>query len=254
MESLTTFTFESAKILSTTLLSRDSASVKYTTSSNLTSLGYPVKLRVNLWEHGNPALDWLLSEARPGVLPAGNHFTRNKSYTTSTVRKGSSRQSTSLVGAPGSPDTEIDWKRNTFTISGETRHVGELRKKRATFSSCAILFPRFISACANHISGKLKSRYWSWFECEEYRVKYDSELENTWMVSSYSGTVLATFSSNIHRVFHGNSLPALNLSSSIHDEDKRRFIILVLLYSEIKRLESLRAVAIDFIGRRNTGL
>ncbi|KAJ7100766.1 hypothetical protein B0H15DRAFT_796467 [Mycena belliarum] len=182
MESLTTFTFESAKILSTTLLSRDLASVKYTTS---------------------------------------------------TVRKGSSRQSTSLVGAPGSPDTEIDWKRNTFTISGETRHVGELRKKRATFSS---------------------SRYWSWFDCEEYRVKYDSELENTWTVSSYSGTVLATFSSNIHRVFHGNSLPALNLSSSIHDEDERRFIILVLLYSEIKRLESLRAVAIDFIGRRNVGL
>ncbi|KAJ7484153.1 hypothetical protein FB451DRAFT_1231657 [Mycena latifolia] len=176
MQSLTTFTFDSAKILTTTLFSRDAGSMKYTTS---------------------------------------------------TVKKGSSRQSTALEGAPGTPNAVIDWKGKTFTISGSTRDVAELRKKRATFSS---------------------SRYWTWFDCEEYRVKYESDLDHTWTVFSYSGAVLATFASNVHRVFQDNLLPVLCMSTSICDEEERRFIILVLLYSETKRLESLKEVA--SFGRR----
>jgi hypothetical protein len=57
-------------------------------------------------------------------------------YTTTTVKKGASRQKTLLEGAFGTPDAAIDWKRRTFTISEETRDIGELRRKKATFSSC----------------------------------------------------------------------------------------------------------------------
>ncbi|KAJ6599749.1 hypothetical protein DFH09DRAFT_626127 [Mycena vulgaris] len=142
-------------------------------------------------------------------------------YTITTFKKGSSRQRTSVEGAPGMPDAVIEWKDGAFTIGDATRDIAELRKKRATFSA---------------------SRYWTWFDCEEYRVKYESKGEHTWTVFSYSGTVLATFRSNIHRVFHENVLPVLCMLASIRDEEERRFIILVLVYSETKRLESLKEV------------
>ncbi|KAJ7148090.1 hypothetical protein C8R43DRAFT_1108119 [Mycena crocata] len=142
-------------------------------------------------------------------------------YTTQTVKNGSSRQTTSLQleRSPGTPQAVIHWKQNCFEISGSRRDIGELKMKRATFSS---------------------SRYWTWFDNEEYKVKYAAETGHTWTVSSYDGTVLATFTSNIHRFFNENSRPILRLSASISDEDEQQFIILVLLYSETKRLESIK--------------
>ncbi|KAJ6529331.1 hypothetical protein B0H19DRAFT_1274366 [Mycena capillaripes] len=141
-------------------------------------------------------------------------------YTTTTVNKRSSRsrETTALEGVPGTPNAIIDWKRNTFEISGSTRDISSLRSKRSTFST---------------------AKYWSWFDEEEYKVKYAAEAEHSWSLYSYDGTVLATFTTNIHRVFHDNSLPVIHLSPSITDEDERRFIILVLLYSETNRKESL---------------
>lgn len=92
-------------------------------------------------------------------------------------------------------------------------------------------------------------------------MKYASEVDNSWTVCldsayclqyviahavlevySYSGQVLATFTSNIRRVLKDNSLPTLSLAPSIRDEDERQFIILLLLYSETKRLNSLKKV------------
>ncbi|KAJ7034620.1 hypothetical protein C8F04DRAFT_1259850 [Mycena alexandri] len=156
-------------------------------------------------------------------------------YTTSTtvngVKKRSSRQITYLQGAPETANSVIDWKRNTFEISGMKRHMSDLRTKRSTFSS---------------------TRYWTWFDAEEYKVKYEAELDKTWTVFSYDGSVLATFTAAVQRLFNSNSMPVLSLSEGIVDEDERRFIILVLLYSETKRLESLRerplAVFGDFLG------
>ncbi|KAJ7670714.1 hypothetical protein DFH06DRAFT_1320637 [Mycena polygramma] len=154
-------------------------------------------------------------------------------YTTSTVRARSRRQTTSLrlAGAPGTLDARIDWRRNTFEIAGLRRDMADLRTKQGTFSS---------------------SHYWSWFDCEEYKVKYAAEEDNTWTVFSYSGTVLATFTSKIRRILHDNDLPVLRISPRIRDEDERCFVILVLLYSETKRLESLKeqtAVALNVLLR-----
>ncbi|KAJ7056090.1 hypothetical protein C8F01DRAFT_1156795 [Mycena amicta] len=148
-------------------------------------------------------------------------------YTVSTAKRGrgSSKQTTALLEegiahADGQNQVAaIDWREKTFEISGERRRTNELQTKRTTFSS---------------------SRYWSWFEQDEYKVKYSAETENTWTLFSYSGQVLATLTSRIQRLLAPNSLPVLRIASSIHDEDERRFIILVLLYSETKRLESLK--------------
>ncbi|KAJ7472956.1 hypothetical protein B0H11DRAFT_1345421 [Mycena galericulata] len=147
-------------------------------------------------------------------------------YTVTTEKKAASR-TTSLDGAPGTPAALIDWKRHTFEISGSKRDVADLRTRKGTFSS---------------------SHYWSWFDNEEYKVKYAAELDNTWTVYSYSGTVLATFTSNVRRLFKDNSLPMLCISSSIRDEDERQFIILVLLYSETKRLESPKQRPLSVMG------
>ncbi|KAJ7719275.1 hypothetical protein B0H16DRAFT_1739470 [Mycena metata] len=156
-------------------------------------------------------------------------------YTTTTTvngaKKRSSRQVTYLRGAPETANSIIDWKRNTFEISGMKRHMSDVRTKRGAFSS---------------------TRYWTWFDAEEYKVKYEAEMDKTWTVFSYDGSVLATFTSTVHRMFHNSSMPVLSLSEGIADEDERRFIILILLYSETKRLESVRerplAVFGDFLG------
>ncbi|KAF7348712.1 hypothetical protein MVEN_01390100 [Mycena venus] len=152
-------------------------------------------------------------------------------YTISTVKRRSSRQTTSLAGASGTPTAIIDWKSDTFAISGSTRKVEQLRTKRGTFSS---------------------SRYWSWYDQEEYRVKYAAEMEYTWSIYGYDGTVLATFT-NIQRFFNNNSMPVLHMSPSINNEFERQFLILILLYSETKRMESLKerpfSMVADFTGR-----
>ncbi|KAJ7908693.1 hypothetical protein B0H13DRAFT_2016278 [Mycena leptocephala] len=153
---------------------------------------------------------------------------REVKYITTTVQQGrSNRHTTSLEGAPGTPNAVIDWKKKTFEISGSKRNMADLRSRRARFSS---------------------SRYWSWFDCEEYKVKYEAEMENTWTVFSYSGTVLATFTSQVQRIFKDNAQPVLRISESIQDEVERRFIILVLLYSETKRLESLKERPLSVVG------
>ncbi|KAJ7859374.1 hypothetical protein B0H14DRAFT_3446751 [Mycena olivaceomarginata] len=139
-------------------------------------------------------------------------------YTTRTVKTRSSRQTTSLEGAETST-SKIDWKRQTFEIAGSTRKIAQMRTKRAAFSS---------------------SRYWTWLDQEEYRVKYEAEMDRTWTVYSYDGTILATFTAYTRRFLRDNSMPVLSVSESITDENEQQFLILILLYSETKRLESLR--------------
>ncbi|KAJ7154512.1 hypothetical protein C8R46DRAFT_1356574 [Mycena filopes] len=177
--SLTSFTFSSGTILKSTLTPDDDEDVEYTTVTT-------------------------------GAAQAGRG---------GAVQKRNARQTTYLQGAPETPHSVIDWKRNTFEISGMKRHLSALRMKRSTFSS---------------------TRYWTWFDAEEYKVKYEAETDNTWTVFSYDGSVLATFTSKVQRLFNRTSMPVMCLSEGLVDEDERRFIMLVLLYSETKRLESLR--------------
>ncbi|KAJ6469254.1 hypothetical protein C8R45DRAFT_1105123 [Mycena sanguinolenta] len=140
-------------------------------------------------------------------------------YTTCTIPNRTSRQTTSLQGSPARSKAIIDWTRHTFEVHGRKREIEQLSSKRGTFSS---------------------SRYWSWFAADEYRVKWASEMENTWTVYSYDGSVLATFTPKIRRMFHDNVMPVLKLSPSVVDEDEGEFIMLILLYSETKRREKRR--------------
>nr|GAT55712.1 predicted protein [Mycena chlorophos]GAT55713.1 predicted protein [Mycena chlorophos] len=161
-------------------------------------------------------------------------------YTVNTVRVGRQKATTTLLeyvdtaegGAHGQQVQvgTIDWRAKTFEVGlggGERRKVHDLYTKRGTFSS---------------------SRYWSWFDQDEYKVKYSAEAEHTWTLFSYSGQAIATLTSRVQRIIGASSLPTIRILSNIQTDDERRFIILVLLYSETKRLESITERPLSMVG------
>ncbi|CAK5272510.1 unnamed protein product [Mycena citricolor] len=143
----------------------------------------------------------------------------NVQTTTANGRGVDKKRWMTFVEVEGVATAAIDWREKTFEISGTRCALSKMRRKRSAFAS---------------------SRYWTWFDCEEYKVKYEAEAVNTWTVYSYTGSVLATFSASTSRLFRGKTNPILTLSSSVSDEEERQFILLVLLYSETRRMEGLK--------------
>ncbi|KAF8217481.1 hypothetical protein K438DRAFT_1952370 [Mycena galopus ATCC 62051] len=187
--------------------------------------------------HSAPTLpSWIMSFTTlffdsPKVLNSNIRYEdADVNYTIRTAQPNPSlRQITSLEGPPGRPKAMIDWKSRAFEIRGAKRFIEQLCTKRGTFSS---------------------SRYWSWFDAEEYKVKWEAEIEHTWTIHAYDGRVLASFTPKTRRLFHANTMPMLKISPSITDEDEEEFIILILLYSETKRMESLRKRPLSVFTRR----
>ncbi|KAJ6471604.1 hypothetical protein C8R47DRAFT_1147356 [Mycena vitilis] len=136
-------------------------------------------------------------------------------YTTTTVKHGFARHRTTLENASGTASADINWRDRTFEIGGKTDSIDQLKRKVSNFSL---------------------TRYWKWSgDGEEYKVKYGSN--DAWTVTSLNGTVIASLISSVERSFGPNTLPILHIARSIRDEEERQFILLVLLYSETKRLD-----------------
>ncbi|KAF7304075.1 hypothetical protein MIND_00639000 [Mycena indigotica] len=139
-------------------------------------------------------------------------------YTTRTTSEAPfSRQQTVLEHQPTSTEAVIDWQAKTFRIgtgAGTTKSVDSL-KRSPTFST---------------------SRYWRWGTGEEYKVKYS---DGSWTVSSSTGALIASLSSATEHIIRQNlnSLPVLRLARTVADETQRQFLILLLLYSETRRIE-----------------
>ncbi|KAF7324198.1 hypothetical protein MKEN_00642800 [Mycena kentingensis (nom. inval.)] len=138
-----------------------------------------------------------------------------RQYTTSTAKHGPfSRPPTLLEAAASGAKATIDWKARTFEIGGTLQAVDGLKKKTSSFSG---------------------TRYWRWGEGEEYKVRYG---DNMWIISSSdSADPIATLTSATAHVFKANPLPVLKIAQSLRVEEQRQFLILVLLYSETKRLD-----------------
>ncbi|KAJ6623291.1 hypothetical protein B0H10DRAFT_2010756 [Mycena sp. CBHHK59/15] len=138
-------------------------------------------------------------------------------YMTTTTKKGYARHHTALEdGTSGAAGATIDWRERTFEISGTRQDVAQMKTQKSMFSG---------------------TRYWRWLDGEEYKVKYWGG-ENTWQVLTPTEEVVAAFTSYIGRIFSEDSLPILRISHNIREEAQRRFLILILLYSETKRLDS----------------
>ncbi|KAJ7217624.1 hypothetical protein C8J57DRAFT_1537616 [Mycena rebaudengoi] len=136
-------------------------------------------------------------------------------YTTATLKRGRTRQRTTLEST-GGPAGEIDWRARTFAIAGagSARPISELKTQYRAFSS---------------------SRCWTWSEAE-YNVKYQSE-ERMWTVLFWDGAQAASFSPRTNPRFGCRSPGVLEISPEVSSEEERTFIILILLYSETKRRE-----------------
>ncbi|KAJ6471603.1 hypothetical protein C8R47DRAFT_745302 [Mycena vitilis] len=139
------------------------------------------------------------------------------SYTIVTVKHGSTRHHTTLKNSSGRACATINWHNRTFEIGGDTNSVDQLKRKASHFSL---------------------TRYWRWSgDGEEYRVKYGSN--DAWTVTSSNGAVIASLTSSVEHPSGFTTLPVLHIARNIHDETERQFLLLVLLYSEAKRLDRL---------------
>ncbi|KAJ7128836.1 hypothetical protein C8R43DRAFT_1027304 [Mycena crocata] len=134
---------------------------------------------------------------------------RSVQYVTTTDR---SRDRTVLACKSGQ-DPILDWRNTTFEISGCKRPIGALKRRKSSSSS---------------------SRYWIYSPTEEFKVRYDDKI---WTVLSSNGSQVATMTLHVSRIFSDSSPAVLHISPELRDEDERRFIILVLLYSETRRLD-----------------
>ncbi|KAJ7085152.1 hypothetical protein B0H15DRAFT_988663 [Mycena belliarum] len=131
-------------------------------------------------------------------------------YITSTTKSGFARQRT--VVQDGSATAEIDWRERAFVIEGTRTPVDQLKRKVSNFT---------------------ETRYWRWQHGEEYKARY-SNADEMWTVTASTGEVVAELGSYISRP---KTLPILRLAESLRSASERRFLLLVLLYSEAKRLD-----------------
>ncbi|KAJ7639951.1 hypothetical protein DFH06DRAFT_1137963 [Mycena polygramma] len=66
-------------------------------------------------------------------------------------------------------------------------------------------------------------------------IKYGSN--DTWTVTSPNGAVVTSLTSSVEHTSGLTTLPVLHMARNIHEEPERQFLLLVLLYSEAKRLD-----------------
>ncbi|KAJ7448686.1 hypothetical protein B0H11DRAFT_340636 [Mycena galericulata] len=141
---------------------------------------------------------------------------RSLQYRTNTVKHYFSRDHTTIEDASGHTRGTINWQeRRSFQISERRNEIPSLKRKLSTFSW---------------------TRYWKRTEGEEYQVKYSS-VENTWTVKTSTGETIGELHSRVERLFKANSTPTLFIGGDIRDEDEQLFILMVLLYSETRRLD-----------------
>ncbi|KAJ7869792.1 hypothetical protein B0H13DRAFT_2350794 [Mycena leptocephala] len=140
-------------------------------------------------------------------------------YTTSTDRGMLGRKVTSLemAGSLSGSTGKIHWRDKTFELGGKTQKWKELEGSTKWFSL---------------------DREWEW-SGYTYTVKH---AHHKWTVTNSHGEVACLTEYKPH-LFHDSEHATLRISPEIRDEHQRAFIILVLLYSETKRLDRKKAAA-----------
>ncbi|CAK5282129.1 unnamed protein product [Mycena citricolor] len=117
--------------------------------------------------------------------------------------------------------------------SEHARADDDSRKSRAPL--CVVLSPRWRSVERVPVQREILEVA----RGEEYQLKYSNSAD-AWTVrrvSDANGTVLAELKSSISPIFGQTSLPLLRISPTVRSEEERLFFLLVLVYSETKRLD-----------------
>ncbi|CAK5282144.1 unnamed protein product [Mycena citricolor] len=143
---------------------------------------------------------------------------RARRYTLETSKSEHARQTTTVENRVATICANIDWRTRSFKIGQNESGVDVMKRAGSAFSSV---------------------RYWRWLGGEEYQLKYSNSAD-AWTVrrvSDANGTVLAELKSSISPIFGQTSLPLLRISPTVRSEEERLFFLLVLVYSETKRLD-----------------
>ncbi|CAK5282145.1 unnamed protein product [Mycena citricolor] len=160
---------------------------------------------------------------------------RARRYTLETSKSEHARQTTTVENRVATICANIDWRTRSFKIGQNESGVDVMKRAGSAFSRCApgvVLLP-----AGGPLNESLCSvRYWRWLGGEEYQLKYSNSAD-AWTVSDANGTVLAELKSSISPIFGQTSLPLLRISPTVRSEEERLFFLLVLVYSETKRLD-----------------
>ncbi|KAJ7292169.1 hypothetical protein C8J57DRAFT_1458668, partial [Mycena rebaudengoi] len=147
-----------------------------------------------------------------------SHLTSGHSnaYTTSTSRGMRGLKITQLASGffPGTAG-RIDWRDKSFEIAGRTQKIKRISSSGGWFSL---------------------SRDWKW-GAHTYTLKYSRK---GWTAKTSMGEV-AHYNSYKPHLFRSSDHAAIQISPAIQDQHEIVFLILVMLYSETKRLERKKA-------------
>ncbi|TRM59233.1 hypothetical protein BD626DRAFT_508664 [Schizophyllum amplum] len=140
-------------------------------------------------------------------------------YTLGTTRNGRVRGVTSLSGTPTS---SIIWPERYFDIGGETSRIDSVEREV-------------------WIEGRLTSaRAWQWGQAE-YELRYaNGERTAKDLLSASANNVVASLRSPRSHVFHKNEPAQWSIEIPMLPT-QLRFLLLALLYSEVRRLDVMGA-------------
>ncbi|KAF8872443.1 hypothetical protein CPB84DRAFT_1737610 [Gymnopilus junonius] len=168
---------------------------------------------------------------KTNVLNAKLHATHDNSviYTISTDETVFSRAYTYVKDANPAQGGEttivgvINWSKKTFEINGHRKAIYDIRRKPGGFRN--------------------KSRYWKWAEDrEEYNVVHQEDgWENFQANCTSTVEVEASFSVPYRPVLWGKVKPLVLKLSRVALAKDEVFLILVFIYSEIKRQEKMNS-------------
>ncbi|TRM59232.1 hypothetical protein BD626DRAFT_572816 [Schizophyllum amplum] len=149
------------------------------------------------------------------LVPAG--VSSDPAYTLSTTPPGRVRGVTSLSGTP---TASINWPERSFDIDGERLPIDSVERKV-------------------WVKGRLTSaRVWQWGQVE-YELRYGNETEE-WTAKDLSSpdTPVAYFRSARSHIVHKNEPAQLTIELNIPPA-QLKFLLLALIYSEVRRLDVL---------------
>ncbi|CAK5284589.1 unnamed protein product [Mycena citricolor] len=160
------------------------------------------------------AYDFESERLTKGTIRSADDGSRR--WTLETTRQTfNGRSKTTIENRAGTLVGTIDWRERVFEIAGSAFGIDVLKRKVSNFSA---------------------TRYWRWKSGEEYKVRY-SNTDDAWQASLATGETVGELKSSITPLFREPSLPVLRLSSTIRDDEERVFMLMLLVYSEMKRLD-----------------
>ncbi|KAK7017172.1 hypothetical protein R3P38DRAFT_1318294 [Favolaschia claudopus] len=148
-------------------------------------------------------------------------------YTTSTTKSSCSGRKLSTVTAASGVVGVINWRDKTFSLNGVVRKWDEIKRKSAGAGMCH------------------SDREWNWGP-RPFNLKYHGNCSSKELLATpLNGTPADTVRFTTHRqhLLHDNERAVLYFPYHMQDELERMFLLLVVLYMDVKRQDQEKEIA-----------